>query len=275
MEQGVLAMNKQDFNTARKAFSEIWKSDKSNKIAQLYANAVLSDAGFDLYDIIVNVIESANSEDLTSANDVLSALSEVLTVEASASQLDDLNLSLDILTEAENQSSSALEFQKCLIVGIYSIPVINGITESISTIQSTLDTLPERLNVDTGDGRTCQASASVVEETGASLTALISEVGAISERVDDINEIIQNCNTIAANSPSDQVNDLTQNIDSIIESADQGCTVPNLGVLGNRILPSCMASYVQETAESAIAGDGVVSGCEVFLNCAGGNCISP
>jgi hypothetical protein len=67
---------------------------------------------------------------------------------------------------------------------------------------------------------------------------------------------------------------LTQKVDSIITQADKGCVVPNTGVLGSRFLPSCMTSFIESSAADAVAGDGLVSGCEVFLNCSKGNCIA-
>lgn len=272
MEKAILAMNKGDYATARTALREVWKEDKSNKTSQLYANAILGDAGFDLYDIILQVVKSATNSDLSSANDVLEALSDVLTVEASARQLDDLNLTLSVLNSAENQSSKALEFQKCLIVGIYAVPVLSGITESISNIQSTLDALPQRLAVDPTDSRTCTASTEVIEGVGSDLSSLIGEIGSISSRLSDINTVIQNCSTLSENAPTDSVNGLTTQVDNVIASADRGCTLPETGVIGSRIFPSCMSSYLEESSESATAGDGVVSGCEVFLNCSQGNC---
>lgn len=274
MEKAILAMNKGEYRTARNALQEVWKVDKSTKTSQLYANAILGDAGFDLYNIILEVVKSATDADLSSANDVLEALSDILTVEASAQQLNDLNLTLSVLNSAENQSSKALEFQKCLIVGIYAVPVLSGITESISNIQSTLDDLPQRLAVDPTDNRTCTATTEVIEGVGNDLSSLIGDIGNIASRLSDINAVIQNCSTLTENAPTDSVNSLTTQVNTVIASADQGCSLPENGLIGSQLFPSCMSSYLENSSENATAGDGIVSGCEVFLNCSQGNCIT-
>ncbi len=270
LEKAILAMNEKKYSEARSALATVWKSDKSNKTTQLYANAILGDAGFDLYDIVVDILGSAADGSLENSNDILNALSTALTVEATQSQLDDLNTSLTVLGQAADQDSSSLEFQKCLIVGIYAVPVLSGITSSISNIQSTLDTLPTRVAVDPTDNRTCTASTETIESVGEDLSSLIQNIGDISDRISEISSVIENCSTIASDAPTDEVNSLTTSVNSIISTADRGCDIPSTGAIGSSVLPSCMITYVENTASEAVSGDGVVSGCEVFVNCSQG-----
>jgi hypothetical protein len=272
LERAVLAMDKKDFKTARASLEKIWPSDKSNDLTQLYANAILGSAGFDLYEIIVNLLKSASNADIKSANDLLDALASVVTVDANDQQLDDLSLTLQVLNQAENQNSQALDFQKCLTVGIYALPVLDGIQVAVENIQSTLDSLPARVSVDPSDNRSCTAQTSTIEAVGQDLSLTISQIGTISARITEVNEVIGNCSLAANSSATQDVNALTARVQTILDQSDRGCVLPSSGQLGNRVFPSCMVAFVEATASNATAGDGQVAGCEVFVNCAQGGC---
>jgi hypothetical protein len=273
-EKAILALNGKDFGIARTALSKIWDKDKSNGTTQLYANAILGSAGFDLYEIIVNLLKGTDASKLKSANDILDALSEAITVEATTAQLDELKFTLTVLDQASNQKSQALEFQKCLTVGIYALPVLNGITQATERIQQTLDALPTKLEVNGSDGRSCQASSDTISSVGADLTATISEVGAISQRISEITEVVNSCSLIADSSATANVNAITKKVTNVVTLADKGCSVPETGALGSRIIPSCMTSFIEETATGAAANDGSIAGCEIFLNCSSGKCLT-
>lgn len=273
-EKAILALNKKDFGTARTALSKVWAKDKSNGTTQLYANAVLGSAGFDLYEIIVNLLRGTDGSKLKSTNDILDALSEAITVEATSTQLDELKFTLDVLNQASNQQSQALEFQKCLTVGIYALPVLNGITTATQRIQQTLDALPSKLAVNSSDRRNCQASTETIASVGADLTATIAEVGSISKRISEISDVVNACSLIANSSATGSVNAITQKVTNVITLADKGCSLPDTGIVGGRIIPSCMTSFIEETATDAVANDGSIAGCEIFLNCSPGSCLT-
>ena len=276
LEKAILALDARDFGSARDTLQKIWESDKSNNVTQLYANSILGAAGFDLYEIIVRILKSVDGTKVKTANDLLDALTDVLDVEASEEQLNDLELALDVLDRAQNQSSASLEFQKCLTVGIYALPVINGVSAAVERVGQTLDELPAKLEVSSADRRTCLASTDTIASIGQDLTDTIAEIGLISQRISEINGIIQNCSTISSSGAdaTQSVNKITTRVENIISQADKGCTVPQTGALGSRFLPSCMTAFIEETAKETVANDGAVSGCEIFTNCSRENCFS-
>lgn len=271
-EKAILDLDKRDFVAARASLGRLWKKEKSNTVTQLYANAILGSAGFDLYDIIVRLLKSSAAGDVKSANDLLSSVAAVVTVDASDAQLDELSLTLNVLGQAENQDSPGLELQKCLTVGIYALPVLDGINVAAEDLQAFMDTLPARLAVNPGDGRTCGAGSATVVSVGQDLNQAIAQVGEISARIAEVYEVLDQCSLLSDAEDSDQLNILTTRMTTVLNRADRGCTIPASGQVGGGVVPSCMDDYVAATATDAAAGDGQVAGCELFVHCSQGGC---
>lgn len=292
-QDAIIALNNDKYGEASAKLSEVWSTNKGNEIAQLYSVAILGEAGVNLFCLVkqslsisagqdpnsspscphVTISESATtsttSNTTASGNDILNNISALVASSLTDDALVKIKSAIEILKLAQDQTSPGIVFQKCLIGGIYAAPALTSLLSSIETIKATLAALPAKVGASTGS---CTGSAAAVAEAGQELTNIITTVGKLSARISDVTEILGSC--LPAGS-TDSVNSLTKQVTSLLEKADKGCNIPATGDLGASVaLPTCMNSFITASSSGAVAGDKIVSGCEIFLNCSGGSCFS-
>ena len=288
----ILALNKSDFETATTKMEKLWNLGPTNQKAQLYAISLVGLAGFDLFCIIKQAVASLQkspltegdsckkdatpsatatptSSDSSSGTQILSILSQFVGTSITDENEARLKKAIEILSLAPDAKDAGIVFQKCLTGGIYSVPTLSELTTSISSIQSTLQSLPTKLGAASGS-TTCNASTTVVDEAGAELTSLLTNVANVSKAVEILSNVLGEC--LPADS-KESVNAVTAQVNKIVAAADKGCSIPSTQQLGNYTLPSCMNSFVTSSSTTAVASDGIIAGCELFINCAGGSCL--
>lgn len=273
-EDAIIALNQDEFDKASLDLSQLWAKEKTNERAQLYAIALLGKAGLSLFQFVTDALISADksaanpSAQASSGNKVLDKISSLIP-DLNDSQLKEIKLAIDVLQAAPNQLSTGLKFEKCLIAGIYAAPAIAGITKTVANIQTTLANLPAKLGTSQGS-QTCNASADIVNQAGKELTDIISSAGILASRVADISQILGEC-VPAGN--GEAVNEVTTKINKLKSHADKGCAIGANQSIGRYPVPPCMTAFILSAGGgTAVAGDGVISGCELFINCSDGNC---
>lgn len=266
-EEVLVQLNAGEYNDAEATASKLWSIEQTNETASLYALALASTAGIGLFDLTVKAI-NASGQNTSQGSDIFNALDSVLP-EFTDEQLKKIQAALTILDSAPDSTSGKLKFQRCLTAGIYSIPTISSLQKKITAAQSTFSSLPTKLGSGSGNG--CTASTATINAAAVEVNDTISTLGEIATQFATAISVIEGCfpsgdGQSAINSVSQQVNKLTQ-------AADKGCAVPQSQKIGNYTLPSCLNDTIAAAGgESAVAGDGLVAGCELFLNCASGQC---
>jgi hypothetical protein len=156
-----------------------------------------------------------------------------------------------------------------LTAAIYSVPIFNAVTAfqtKLNAIQTRTQTL--------GASVYCGADNSTeISQTSTELTDLITESGSLTTQVQDASEILDGC---IPKQQGESVNSVTTQVQAILTTADKGCSfeVGQTQTIGQVQLPQCLNSSVAGTTSDAAAGDGKISGCELFLHCGGGGCLS-
>ena len=272
-EDAILALNNDDYEQATARLGELWDKSKSNEIAQLYAIALVGKAGINLFKSVTDALtaDSASSsadEKSSAGNKVLDKISNLIP-DLSDAQLAEIKYAIDVLQAAPNQTSTGLKFQKCLVAGIYAAPALAGITTTVAKIQTTLNALPAKLGTSTGSNA-CTASADAENQAGQELSDVITAAGKLASRVTEISAIVGAC--LPAGS-GEAVNEVTAKVTKLKTNADKGCAIPATQTIGAFTLPSCMNTFISSGGgATAVASDGLVAGCEVFLNCSDGKC---
>jgi hypothetical protein len=267
-EAAIIALNDEDYDTAVENMNTLWAKSKSNENAQLLAISLLGSAGFSLFDVVRNALESASetTKDSAAGNAILDRITAVVGDGVTDAQLVIIRLAIDVLKAAPDQASAGLKFQTCLTAGIYAAPTLGSLSSKVAALNTSLQTLPTRLQA---TGASCGASAATVSSIGAELTDVLTETALLASRINDIKDVLGDC--LPAGS-ADQVNELTTQVTSLATKADKGCTIPSSQAIGSYTLPSCMNTFVRAAGGStARASDGTIAGCEVFLNCTGGS----
>lgn len=266
-EETLVHLNAGDYSEAENTSAKLWSIEKSNDTASLYALALASTAGIGLFDLTVNAIKQQSSAS-NQNSDIFNTLSSVLP-SFTQEQLTKIQMSLDVLDQAPDKTSGGLTFQRCLTAAIVTIPTITTLQQRISSAQTTLASLPTKLG--SGSGTTCNASATAINAAAVEVNDLMTNLSDIAGQFSTALSVIGDC--FPQGTPTSAVNEVSGQVDKLTQAADKGCTVPPTQKIGNYTLPTCLNDTVNASgANQAVAGDGKVAGCEIFLNCSGGQC---
>ena len=274
-EETLLQLNEGNYDSAATIAKKLWEKQQTNENASLYAIALSSQAGVGLFDLIVNTIEkttstSSNSSAGTSAgNNVFNSLSSALPTFTS-SQLESLKTAINILDSAPEKTATKLLFQRCLTAAIYAIPQIKNLQTGITSVQTTLTNLPSRLGTTAG-GTGCSASTETINAAATELSSAIQSLGSITTDFASALSIVGEC--FPSSQGKDSLNTVSQQVTKLTTNADKGCSIPSTQKIGSYTLPTCLNDTIAATGgNTAVAGDGKIAGCELFVNCTSGSC---
>jgi hypothetical protein len=274
-EQTIMLLNSGDYEDAVSSAEKLWEKEVTNDSASLYAIALASTAGIGLFDLTVNSIKTASASAGTSSpnnsagNSVFNSLSSALPT-FTDEQLGRIKKSIEILDAAPDKRSPKLIFQRCLTAGIYTVPTIKNLQQSISSVQTSLSSLPSKLG--SGSGSTCSASTATINSAAEEVTTSINNLSTISGNFSSALTIVSEC--FPSSEGKDSLNTVSQQVTKLRTNADKGCSIPATQKIGSYTLPSCLNDTITKTGgATAVAGDGIIAGCELFLNCPSGSCL--
>lgn len=272
-EETLVQLNSGNYDAALQSAEKLWDKEKTNSSASLYAITLSSIAGVGLFDLTINSIKAVSSQSSqsssSSGNSVFNSLSTLLP-SFTTTQLASLKKSIEILDSAPNKTASDLLFQRCLTAGIYTIPTIKNLQTSLTAVQTTLTELPTKLG--SGSGTGCSASTATINTAASELSSSIGSLTTIAEDFASAMSIISDC--FPSSEGKDTLNSVSQQVSKLKQNADKGCAIPNTQKIGSYTLPSCLNDTITALGgNSALANDGEIAGCELFLNCSSGSCL--
>jgi 7-keto-8-aminopelargonate synthetase-like enzyme len=154
--------------------------------------------------------------------------------------------------------------QNCLIGGFYAIPALIEMESTTQNLKQTLSSLPGQVGA---SGANCTASTETINNVSTNLSNVINEAALIAVRINDVQAVLGGC--LPASS-SDSINQLTAKVTNLKTNSDKGCSIPQDQMVQGITLPNCMNSVIANTGgNSAVAGDGKIEGCELFMHCSG------
>jgi hypothetical protein len=264
-ENAILALDRADYATASANLAKLWERSNSNQNAQLYATSLLGEGGFDLFSIMRNAMVQIGSSSSAGGTDIMNQMTEnseaIFGGTITSARQDFAKRAIDVLSASANPADKGLFFQKCLSASIYSVPILQNVT----AVQKKLREI-QGANVSAGGAFCSQSSADTIAQMGQGLTDVIAEAGAVASALAPVSAILDECK-----GGGDKASTLTTQVKALLAKADKGCAYSSGQSLGGIALPSCFDSYVSATGGTAVAGDGQIAGCELFLNCTGSN----
>jgi hypothetical protein len=279
-EETLIQLNQGNYDSAAIYAEKLWNKDKSNESASLLSIALASQAGVGLFDLIVSTIEktsggtSSSSTSSTTAsqstgNGVFNSLTSVLP-SFTTTQMSKLKQAIDVLDAAPDKKAGNLLFQRCLTAAIYTIPTLKNFQTSLTNVQTTLSGLPAKLGTPQGQ-TSCNASADTINNAATEFSNSLTELAALTTNFNTALSIIGDC--FPSSQGKDSLNTVSQQISKLSTNADKGCSIPTNQKVGTYTLPSCLNDTVTATGgETAVANDGQIAGCELFINCTSGSC---
>lgn len=277
-EETLIQLNEGNYESASESAKKLWDKEATNESASLYSIALASQAGVGLFDLIVKTIEgsatggatnSASPAASSTGNSVFNSLDKLLP-SFTSNQLSTLKKAIDILDAAPEKNASRILFQRCLTAAIYVIPTIKNLQTNITAMQSTLASLPSKLGTGSS-GTTCSASTTAINAAATEVSTTITNLGQITTDFSTTMSIVGEC--FPSSEGKDTLNAISQQVTKLTTNADKGCSVPATQKIGTYTLPSCLNDTIAATGgNTAVAGDKVIAGCELFINCASGTC---
>jgi hypothetical protein len=289
----MVALDSGNYDKASEILSSLWSDEKTNKVAHLYALSLAGNAKFPLFDLIQKALSLSTSTTKLKGDDSLqtkptaaqgqpylaqasskqdSILNQLSTVLQEGGVIEDARMDtlkkavVDILSQAPNPSDKALYFQRCLTGGIFASARLTQMTAAVTAIQDLMQSLPTKLKT---AGTTCNATTDEVDVVEKEIEALFTSASNIVNTMDEVLAVAGDCLKSISNESS-ATNGIQKSLAKLKTNGDKGCVIPDTRILGNATLPTCLDSTFSDTA--AVSGDGKISGCEFFLNCAGGSC---
>lgn len=264
-EQALMALDDKDFETAEDILAELWGDSKDNELTQLYAVSILGSIGLDIFSVLSKSMTSCQEggDDDCSGNDLISRLNAALPDDFnSTTGIPRLKDAIDVLNQAPDKT--AVLPLSCFAGGIYMNLVVTDLKTQIATIQTNIK------NDIAAVGQSCAGGTKSSNEVGTGIQASLNALGTIASNIQSVTEAVGSCVSAATGGDS-AVNDIQQTLTKFYTNADNGCVIPSSQVVSGISFPTCMNSFLSDA--TALAGDKIISGCEVFMNCSSGQCL--
>lgn len=265
LEEARIHLADGNFRLAEQSLANI-KSPTTGDKDMLTVAIRLGRAELGFFDIITNLIELLNNSKNSSSSssgaaqffDLLNASEVYGTGENRENRMAALSGAIDILS-GSSHATTETENLGCLLAGILFIPRIADITVQMTTTTDELKKLDVN-ELAQADPDNCPATTSFDN----SLDGLITIQADISKAMAEVTE----CPFFEALSKSSDLTVVQTMINNLQATADQGCEV-TVCADGDLICELAQTSCLQKSlnAEEAVAGDGIISRCELIQNC--------
>lgn len=234
----------------------------SNERRILMVASLLGEAGFVLWEQILSVIDSATRDSNVSGVDqYFNQLNEtVFGVGAErTSRLQALGSGLNVLADSPDPLARQVNNLRCFVAGVLALPTVVDGQAAIRSVNQTLVSIKDSA---TGDGATAAdcPKLGTLNDAMTSVVALRTQFTAILESVAD-------CPFIDLSTTANNLNEIETKLNRLTSVADKGCqAVPTCtaGPICDALKLGCVQ---QVLTDGGIAGDGIVSSCEIVQHC--------
>lgn len=268
LEEARVQIDQGDYVKAREILDELANDGQdSNERRILLAGVLLGENGFDLWNILIDLVQDTTSKDkASSSGSGISKIFDLLTESVfgagatRAARIAALDSAVTELRSAPDPQATRVSNLACLLAGIMAVPIAQ---DGLAEMQSTLTTL-EKIKTEISSGGQCHG----VSE----LSTRIASFQEVLARFNHILESTANCGFINLDEQKAQLNAVESKIKKLTNTADKGCsTLPTCPAA----MPDCLTLFpvcVQEAlriggTNPAVSGDGIIDSCEVILHC--------
>lgn len=248
------------------ALAQLQKVDSdSNQKRLLQAAAQLGVAGLSVFDIIIGIIDGEQLSGNITFDQIFQYASASLfgSGETKSTRLEAMRESISMLLQAPQPDERRINNLNCFLGGLLTFVAIEDGNTALSQVSSSLATINSNA---VGSGATA-AECPGVEELDSGL----SQIATVQNSLSIVFAATANCSFI--NTEAGDLNQVESQLSSFQTVGDQGCVeTPDCGdsAACQALSLGCVGEKIDTT--DAVAGDGVVSSCELVQNCIGSSC---
>jgi hypothetical protein len=263
IEEARVLIDQQDYEGALTTLNKV-KHD-SNDLRLLRTASRLGATGLSMWTIITNIIDSSGSNDKASsgADKIFDELtSSVLgTGESKTLRITALTSSLEDLNAAPEASAKRVRNMACFLAGILTVPTASDAMTAINAIGSQLNSLANAVDISNPNAQCPDLS---------NLNRSLATISTLQSQFMSIFASIEGCRLLDIRGQGSELNAIESQLAKFNAKADIGCsTTPACGsseackALGL----SCVYDALTTGSATAVAGDGIISSCELVQNC--------
>ena len=266
LEAARIALDNKNYQLAEQELAEVEEATAEKSLLQ--AGTILGLGGFNIWDTVVQVLETMKSDGTRSGSGVdayFNAIGNDVfgTGAEREARVTAINTAIITLAAAPDPSARDISNLSCFLTGIWALPVIEDASASVLGAQSALNSLATSVS---GTGVTADECPNL----GGFNTAL----AAVSIAQANFRSVLSRaaaCDFLDLSKTSGQLNAVELKIDKFMANADKGCAAPTVSCTGSPYCEALKLGCVQNlVADPATpAGDKIVASCEIAQNCVG------
>ncbi|MGE0173579.1 MAG: hypothetical protein AB7T49_12350 [Oligoflexales bacterium] len=269
LEQARVQIDEKQFARATTTLSKV-KND-SNYKRLLEVSAKLGGVGFGLWSLILDLTESGDFKKSGSKgfDYIFDTFSEALLGEGEerTKKLASFGESVQILQSAPQSDDAGVSTLRCLLAGLMVYPTVSDSQNLLEQATSDLNQIVESAQ---GGGENAEDCPDI-----DLLATTMETVTQVQTNLDTILEGIQDCDLLDVSEEQAKLNEVEKRINSLTTNADKGCVeTPSCG--SSEACDALQLGCVQEVVNESesVAGDGLVSTCELLQNCVAADCFA-
>jgi hypothetical protein len=240
-------------------------SRDSDEARILYVSANLGAAGLEIWSAISDIIATLDAE---SKQRTAGGIDEVLNLLGTSvlgtgttrtSRIAALNNGIATLQHAPDPGDSQVQSVTCIVAAFLAPPTIQDATAAVQEVQNALTQIQAA----------AQSGGTVCPNIGLLDTAS-TDVQTASKSINAILDAAKGCTFLDLSQATASVNQITSALKKLTAQVDKGCSLPTCPASVPNCLdyfPTCVQQALASDAATAKAGDGIISSCELILNC--------
>ncbi len=269
LEEVRVLLDKKEYAKALDVVEPIVEDEEtdSNEARLLYGAAKLGVAELDVWSIISNILDATSASNNNNAgggglDDVIDSLSTEVLGSGAERQSKSAAL-IDALTTLRNApypDDRRILNTGCLFAAFLAVPTLAEATEAMTAMTAALTQISSAAS---SGGAVCP-NVSLLDSAAAGVLSAAANFNLVLQAA-------ANCPFLDLEQTASAMNQLETTLGNLKFNTDRGCdslptcpaSLPNCATL----FPTCVQQALAVGTSSAKAGDGVLSSCEIILNC--------
>ena len=268
MEEARMLMDEKKYEEAANLLEPLIDSEgkDSNEARLLYAAAELGVAKLDIWSIISSILDSqddaAGSEASGGIDGIFNALSDTVlgTGADREARIEALVDAITTLRSAPDPDEPRVQNTACLLAGILAVPTLADAKTALDSATSALQSIRDAAQ----SGGTECPNLSLIETASTA-------VASASTKFSLVLQAAANCSFLNVQQAAAAMNTVEEQMRLLTDNTDKGCdslpTCPAALPSCHDLFPTCVQQALKVGTSTAVAGDGIIAGCELMLNC--------
>ncbi|SMF76482.1 hypothetical protein [Pseudobacteriovorax antillogorgiicola] len=263
MEEAANLIDDQKYDEAVAKLNEVEKDNNEKRFLQVAA--LLGQSGFNVWQIVIDIIDSGSSSSKITFDRIFDSISG--SVFGSGDERDAriaaIGQSITLLDTAPEGQTRATANLNCFLGGVLAVVAVDDGNTAMSGVSSALQSIQDNA---TGTGDSTEECPGIED-----LSTNLDLIASVQTNLSLVLAATSDCSFIDFS--GSELNSVEQQIADFVDNGDQGCSENpdcGAGAACQALSLGCVQSVVND--DSSVSGDGTVSSCEIVQNCLGASC---